>query len=384
MSVPGSPARRLIVEADGGSRNNPGPAGYGALVRDASTGEVLREAAEFLGVVTNNVAEYNGLLAGLRLAHEVDAHAFVEVRMDSRLVIEQMSGRWQVKHPDLRPLVREAASLASSFSGVSYTWIPRERNKAADRLANEAMDAGTGKPVRPPAESRGRAETLPIEAAPAGGTRNHLVGWVPMPDPTTLLLVRHGVTAFTLEKRFCGVSDPPLAEQGRLQAKALGERLVARCRIDLIVSSPLARCRQTAAAVAAVAGVPVEYDDDLRETDFGAWEGLTFTAVQERWPRELDLWLGDMSISPPGGESYEALRYRVSVAQQRVVNRHRGLTVCVVTHSRPVAMFVANALAAPAESIYRLHVDTTSVTEIAYYPDGPSVVRTFNEVSGIR
>ncbi|MYV89149.1 reverse transcriptase-like protein, partial [Streptomyces sp. SID1034] len=136
---PGS--RQFVVEADGGSRGNPGPAGYGAVVLDPTTGETLAEAAEFIGVATNNVAEYKGLIAGLRAARELDPAATVRVRMDSKLVVEQMSGRWKIKHPDMRPLAAEAARVLPS-SQVSYEWIPRERNKHADRLANEAMDAG--------------------------------------------------------------------------------------------------------------------------------------------------------------------------------------------------------------------------------------------------
>ncbi|OUC83331.1 reverse transcriptase-like protein, partial [Streptomyces swartbergensis] len=133
--------REFIVEADGGSRGNPGPAGYGAVVSDAATGETLREAAEYIGVATNNVAEYRGLLAGLRAAHELDPAATVHVRMDSKLVVEQMSGRWKIKHPDMKPLAADAARILPP-GRVTYEWIPRERNKHADRLANEAMDAG--------------------------------------------------------------------------------------------------------------------------------------------------------------------------------------------------------------------------------------------------
>ncbi|MBD9736083.1 reverse transcriptase-like protein, partial [Streptomyces sp. H28] len=133
--------REFIVEADGGSRGNPGPAGYGAVVSDAATGETLAEAAEYLGVATNNVAEYRGLLAGLRAARDLDPEAVVRVRMDSKLVVEQMSGRWKIKHPDMKPLAAEAARIFPR-ERVTYEWIPRERNKHADRLANEAMDAG--------------------------------------------------------------------------------------------------------------------------------------------------------------------------------------------------------------------------------------------------
>jgi ribonuclease H / adenosylcobalamin/alpha-ribazole phosphatase len=133
--------RRLLVEADGGSRGNPGLAGYGAVVRDASTGEVLAEVSEAIGHATNNVAEYSGLLAGLRAAAKLAPGADAEVRMDSKLVVEQMSGRWKIKHPDLRALAAQAAEAARALGRVTYTWVPRERNTHADRLANEAMDA---------------------------------------------------------------------------------------------------------------------------------------------------------------------------------------------------------------------------------------------------
>ena len=131
---------RLVVEADGGSRGNPGPAGYGAVVRDAGTGEVLAERAAAIGRATNNVAEYQGLLAGLRAAADVAPGASVEVRMDSKLVVEQMSGRWQIKHPAMRPLAAKARETAAALGRVSYTWVPRSRNAHADRLANQAMD----------------------------------------------------------------------------------------------------------------------------------------------------------------------------------------------------------------------------------------------------
>ena len=132
--------KRVVVEADGGSRGNPGPAGYGAVVLDPDTEQVLVERAEALGVVTNNVAEYQGLLAGLRAAIELGATE-VDVRMDSKLVVEQMSGRWQVKHPAMKPLALEAGRLIREIGTVRFEWIPRLRNSRADALANQAMDA---------------------------------------------------------------------------------------------------------------------------------------------------------------------------------------------------------------------------------------------------
>jgi probable phosphoglycerate mutase len=132
--------RQLLVEADGGSRGNPGLAGYGAVVRDAATGEVLAEVSEAIGHATNNVAEYSGLLAGLRAAANLAPGADTEIRMDSRLVVQQMSGKWRIKHPDQRPLAAEASQAARALGQVTYTWVPRERNTHADRLANQAMN----------------------------------------------------------------------------------------------------------------------------------------------------------------------------------------------------------------------------------------------------
>jgi ribonuclease H / adenosylcobalamin/alpha-ribazole phosphatase len=153
-------ARRLIIQADGGSRGNPGTAGYGAVVLDAVTGEVLAEVSEAIGHATNNVAEYSGLVAGLRAAGKLAPGAPAEVRMDSKLVVEQMSGRWQIKHPDLRPLAAQARQAARALGRVTYTWVPRERNTHADRLANQAMDAVSGRP-----SGSGRAK------APGGAAR---------------------------------------------------------------------------------------------------------------------------------------------------------------------------------------------------------------------
>lgn len=130
----------VIVEADGGARGNPGPAGYGAVVKDAATDEVLAERKAGLGVTTNNVAEYQGLIAGLTAAKELDASE-VTVRMDSQLVTEQMTGRWKIRHPLLQTLAAQAKELAAGFDRVTFEWIPRSRNTHADRLANEAMDA---------------------------------------------------------------------------------------------------------------------------------------------------------------------------------------------------------------------------------------------------
>jgi probable phosphoglycerate mutase len=365
---------RLIIEADGGSRGNPGPAGYGAVVRDAVSGEVLAEAAESLGVTTNNVAEYRGLIAALTKAAELAPDADVEARMDSKLVVEQMSGRWRIKHPDMKPLAMEARKLASGFSSVRFTWIPRERNKHADRLANEAMDAA----------AQGREWSASSSSAPAASDdeephRTTTAGWAaPTGAPTRTLLLRHGETSLSAEKRFAGVGEIPLTETGVLQAKAAAKALAGRS-IDAIVSSPLGRARQTAQEVADVLDLPVRTEDGFRETDFGDWEGYTFAEVRERWPAELDTWLADPSVAPPHGESFTDVARRVNTARDKLLVRFRQQTVLIVSHVTPIKLLVRSALEAPPSSLYRMFLDVSSLSEIDWYADGPAVLKRFND-----
>ncbi|GAA4628669.1 bifunctional RNase H/acid phosphatase [Actinoallomurus vinaceus] len=366
---------KLIVEADGGSRGNPGPAGYGAVVRDALTGQVLAERAESVGVATNNVAEYRGLIAGLEAAAQLDSGADVEVRMDSKLVVEQMSGRWKIKHPDMKPLALQAQRIASGLSSVRYTWIPRERNKHADRLANEAMDAA--------AEGRTWApSTVEDDEQPDPPTTS--TGWAPpTTEPTTTLLLRHGETPFSGERRFAGTGDIPLTDTGLAQARAAGKALTGR-GIDVIVTSPLKRTLQTAQEIAQVIDVPVRTEDDLRETDFGDWEGYTFAEVRERWPAELDAWLADPSVAPPYGESFDATVKRVRTARDKLLVRYRKQTVLVVSHVTPIKTLVRLALDAPPSALYRMHLDVGSLSVVDWYADGPAVVRSLNDTHHLR
>ncbi|WP_046728315.1 bifunctional RNase H/acid phosphatase [Streptomyces humi] len=472
-------AREFIVEADGGSRGNPGPAGYGAVVIDAATGETLAETAEYLGVVTNNVAEYRGLLAGLRAAHALDPTATVHVRMDSKLVIEQMSGRWKIKHPDMKPLALAAGGVFLPDQ-VTYEWIPRDRNKHADRLANEAMDAGkrgeqwsasastaeldaggraahssptagtatagtatagtatagtatagtatagtatagtatagtptagtptagtatAGTPTAGTATREGRGETRdrpPLSGTvattdkPTADTRAARTvaspGWSSAPDlgaPATFVLLRHGETPLTPQKRFSGSggTDPALSGIGQDQARRVGEALARRGTIEAILASPLTRTRQTAAAVADRLGLDVTIDDGLKETDFGAWEGLTFGEVRERYPDDLTAWLADPEAHPTGGgESFAETATRIAATRDRLVAAYAGRTVLLVTHVTPIKTFVRLALGAPAKSLFRMELSAASLSAVAYYADGNASVRLFNDTSHLR
>ncbi|MGW5100579.1 bifunctional RNase H/acid phosphatase [Streptomyces sp. NPDC004100] len=681
--------REFVVEADGGSRGNPGPAGYGAVVRDASTGETLAEAAEYLGTATNNVAEYRGLVAGLRAAHALDPDARVSVRMDSKLVVEQMSGRWKIKHPDMKPLAMEAARIFPP-GRVTYTWMPRAENKHADRLANEAMDAGArGERWTPSARRGARSDVLAasgppgdavagaararealrggvrgVEAAAGGGaaemadaaeaaeqrpgvavvpeapgapgsrsssaadrgagvadgqlawavgaaaargagaadgqlawpvdadprgtdavtttraaddadaraartlagstsapadaasegavaptipegtpgaegsvaaapqgasvsptgagiagaaSKGAVVpggsgparvgnfdaeataaasappagtavagagsvgaaaegaavqgafavpagstpagtgwagaasegavaptasaddpgaeaavatggvspggdaadtpasptadrtsaaatdprtsdqaaattapGWSAAPDlgaPATFVLLRHGETPLTPQKRFSGSggTDPSLSEVGREQAERVATALARRGTIQAVVASPLARTRETAGIVADRLGLGVTVDDGLRETDFGAWEGLTFGEVRERYPDDLTAWLADPTVRPTGdGESFTETADRIEAARARLVAAHAGRTVLLVTHVTPIKTLLRLALGAPPESLFRMELSAASLSAVAYYRDGNASVRLFNDTSHLR
>lgn len=132
-------ARELIIEADGGSRGNPGISGGGSVVIDASSGEILAEIGSYTGIASNNVAEYTGMISGIRRALEIDPNASLHIRMDSKLVVEQMSGRWKIKHPAMADLAAEGRRLLTG-TPVSFEWIPRAENSRADRIANETMD----------------------------------------------------------------------------------------------------------------------------------------------------------------------------------------------------------------------------------------------------
>lgn len=437
-----------VIEADGGSRGNPGPAGYGAVVMDASDGQVLAEAAEAIGVATNNVAEYRGLIAGLKAVLELAGDgAAVAVRMDSKLVVEQMAGRWKIKNEGLRPLAAEAGGLVRRLRVTEWTWIPRERNKHADRLANEAMDAaaqgltwkagGTATGGEPSGggttEAPGKGATKAKRAAggagakgaASAGSRSALAGdqqtdlldaggmsdlsaptasvaaaqqrakatatgtgtgWGPPTRvATSLLLLRHGETNLSLERRFSGRGDAELTANGLAQASAAAERLSRDpYRLDAIVTSPFKRACQTAEAVAQRTGLDVEVYEDLREADFGAWEGHTFTEVQRRWPAELAAWLADPEVAPPDGESFATTARRVQEAREWLVERYEGRTVLAISHVTPIKLLLRDALTAPLQSLYRMHLDLACLSLIEYYADGPAVVKSFNDTAHLR
>ncbi|WP_425956788.1 bifunctional RNase H/acid phosphatase [Xylanimonas sp. McL0601] len=378
-----SGGRELVVEADGGSRGNPGPGGYGALVRDAASGAVLAERAGFLGVTTNNVAEYTGLLEGLRAAHAVDPHARVHVRMDSRLVVEQMTGAWQIKHDGLRAIAAQARAVFPAGQ-VDYTWVPRAHNSAADALANEAMDTrsrgiardhyrtGGGHAVAEPGETLG----APAAAEPAWRPAGAFSALDPA-DALNLVLVRHGVTPMTLVGGLSGgdVPGPPLTAQGRIQAARAADAVFRLQDLwaDLprpshIASSPMVRTQEVAAAVGRRLGLHVAVDDRLREMEFGDWESLTPAEVEERWPGDFERWFSTGTFVPPGGESYEQVGERVAGAIEDLRAAGTGRTVVVAGHAAMIRTVVGRALDTPPSAWSRLRIPPCSLTVLRFFP----------------
>nr|WP_029139394.1 reverse transcriptase-like protein [Citricoccus sp. CH26A] len=226
--------RVLQVEADGGSRGNPGVAGYGALVRDPATGKILDIDAAPLGRASNNVAEYSGLVAGLTMARNLDPDARVHVKMDSKLVVEQMSGRWKIKHADMQKLAGQARAILPQ-GRVTYEWIPREKNKDADLLSNEAMDAGaSGRPwIREKSGIRvagaaAAGSTVPKTATPAPEPAQESVQEEPAPEPVP---AGTGAAAADSAGRPFGAGTPRRA--GRLHHVEIWVQDLARARQTL-------------------------------------------------------------------------------------------------------------------------------------------------------
>ena len=360
---------KVVIEADGGSRGNPGPAGYGAVVRDAATGAVLAERAGGVGLTTNNVAEYAGLIAGLQAALELGA-TDVEVRLDSKLIVEQMSGRWRIRQPHLQPLAGEAAALVRRLHSVRFQWVPRERNRHADRLANEAMDAadgGSAEGDKPPARRDHAAAVRAARTAPP-------LAWRGSSEiPSRFLLLRHGQTERSTIRAYSGRGDVPLTPTGEAQAALAAKRIAAITGITAVVSSPLRRAVQTAEPVAAQLGLPVTVHSGLIEADYGDWEGLTFAEAAEADPELHARWLNDTAIAPPGGESLDAVRRRVRKARDELIATHGASTIVVVSHVAPIKTFLAMALDAWPSVLFRLHLDLACLSIAEFYSDGAAV-----------
>lgn len=365
---------QLIIEADGGSRGNPGPSGSGAVVIDGDTGRVITEISTFGGVATNNVAEYRAVIAGLKEAFRRNPEANITVRMDSKLVVEQMSGKWKIKHPDMQVLGIEVQKLISGKS-VTWVWIPREQNSRADALANEAMDNETDS-IRQ-LEGEPEPSSKSIEFNPISPSSVRAPGQVTEPL-TTIILVRHGRTALTEAHKISGGTgdDPNLSRLGHQDAESVAQ-LIGGFGSDstfahlpkptAVVSSPMQRTRETAAHIASVLGVAVDTEELLREISFGDWDGHTNEEVAKLWPEIFESWRGSWTESPPNGESLEVFDARIRKARRIVLEKYRGQTVVVVAHVMPIRGFITLAMDGGPAGYWRPQVAPCSLSVIRHW-----------------
>ena len=357
---------KLIVEADGGSRGNPGIAGAGAVVIDAESGKILKEISEPVGIATNNVAEYTAVVLGLEAAFEIEPAATVLVRMDSKLVVEQMSGRWKIKHPDMMALGARVQKLIAA-KNVEFAWIPREQNGLADALANKAMDYA-GDPIASAVEyNSGEPSSI---RAPRPSVQ----------EVTTLILVRHGRTVLTESRKISGGDgeNPDLSELGRQDAREVAEELAKLGHSGnfaylsapvAVIHSPIARAKQTAQAIANRISLPMVSNADLAEIGFGEWDGLTNEEMIAAFEEEYNVWRGSFDVAPPGGESLKDFDARVRRAFDAILEQYSGQTVVVVAHVMPIRALLRLANDSSIAGFWRTNIGPASISIARYWGD---------------
>ena len=357
-SLPGA-LMKLIIEADGGSRGNPGLSGAGAVVIDAASGNILREISEAVGIATNNVAEYSAVIFALEAAFEIDPAAEIVVRMDSKLVVEQMSGRWKIKHPDMLSLGARVQELISG-KNVEFVWIPREQNVLADALANKAMDG----------------EPAPTAAA---GEFNHVApSSIRAPqssvaEATTLIMVRHGRTALTETRKISGGDgeNPDLSELGNKDADEVALELTRvgtsgafsfLAKPVAVIHSPVKRAAQTASKIAQKLGAELVELADLREIGFGDWDGLTNEELFVGHETQYQAWRGSYDVAPPNGESLKDFDVRVNRSLDFILEKFAGKTVVVVAHVMPIRGLLRIANDASVAGYWRVDLGPASIS----------------------
>jgi broad specificity phosphatase PhoE len=199
--------------------------------------------------------------------------------------------------------------------------------------------------------------------------------------PTTrLFLVRHGETMANREFRYIGTRDDPLSTLGQTQAIQLAEALSV-LPVAEIYSSPLQRAYDTALPIAARHTLAVQRVDDLRECDFGTWEGSSRAEVIARSPenaRRLREWEQDTSVAPPGGESFEELQERVCAAVERLARAHPDQTIVLVSHVGPIKVLLSAALGAPLSSAFRIYLDPATISVVDWRDAAHATVRLVN------
>ncbi len=403
-------------------------AGYGALVQDGDSGRLLAKRAAPLGKESNNVAEYSGLVAGLQAVLDLSlAQSDVLVRMDSKLVVEQMAGRWKIKHADMRRLAIQARDLVRQIEwaggSVDFQWIPRAENAAADALSNQGMDGehvhidipdtaqlevnepvpaqvATSPAMKATKPAPGRAPAFGDARVPDAVAAAAMQAQPPsMDEPVRLILVRHGVTDYTLASKLDGRggADPALHETGLVQAAAaagavrdlIASQRTARTGTDSdddapvhVITSSLQRAKQTGGAIATALGVWPEVDADWDEQNFGDWDGAVLRDLAKTAYEDLLLLRADADYARPGGESHRELADRVAQAWGRTIGL--GGTVVVASHRKPLMCVLAQILGIDHQRIWSIATAPCSLTQVEVWPDGGVSVAFINDTHHLK
>jgi len=373
------------VNTDGGSRGNPGTAGYGVVIHD-DAGAVVGEISAYVGQTTNNVAEYRAVVDALTTLNELGVDGDVVVRADSKLVVEQLTGRWKIKNPDMQELARQAKA-ALDPQRVRYQWVPRAQNAAADRLANKAMDTKADFRrgslfSQPPQPSQPVPAAPPAPAVHSRGTRPS-GAYFHSGTSTTVVFLRHGETAMTESGGFSGggLPGPELSDRGRAQVRNAAQLLARFDSLwtDLpmpsaVWASPMVRTQQTARAMAEVLGCGVVVEEGLREVEFGAWEGLTGPQIEAQYPGALERWYHDVQLAPPGGETVREVAERVVPVARRALLEHPGQTVVLATHSTATKAAVGSLMGLEMERWLAVRIPPASLTVVRLWRDAAELV----------
>jgi len=326
----------IFVFADGASRGNPGLAAYGVHIEDSS-GATIADFGESIGTATNNQAEYSAVIAALRYLTQTD-YRRISIRMDSKLVVEQLSGNWKIKNQSMVELAITARELMSKFE-IDFQWIPREQNSAADANANRALDEGNFSSV-----ANSQIELASIQPRGIRAPRQTL-------EPTTLIVVRHGHTVNTERNLISGGdgTDPQLSELGRWEAEGAAAAIPQLITyfglpdVAAIHHSPMMRTTETAQALAKTTPAQLVADSRLREIGFGDWEMREIAQLEADATDEVVAWRGSISRRPPGGESIEDLQERVWSSMAEMIEAYRTKSVLISTHMMPTRAFAAAA-----------------------------------------
>jgi probable phosphoglycerate mutase len=268
----------------------------------------------------------------------------------------------------MRDLAKQCRD-AHTPSLVTYSWIPRDDNSHADRLANKALD---GESAHKPA---------------AVIQLNYLTDRLRSTEiPTFIYFVRHGETVLTPTRKFSGTGElnPELMQDGLDQAELVAAEAV-KLGADVLIASPLNRTRQTAEAIARTTGLEIIFDEVWFELSFGSWDGKSIEEVKAEDPDAYQAWLNSTAYAPGGGESYDEASVRIEEALEKLVAEYPGKKIIVVTHNGVIKTAVKLAIGAPAEAVFHVDAAPCSISSIAIWPsDGLRAVRSVNERGHLR